>query len=156
MAKQSKTPRREAREAGKPVRVPLGGRRSKLQLSEADQKDFERRNMVPRWVNDDGGRIQAAQAGGYNFVDPKYVTSLGEGVIGQENTDLGSKVSKIVTRASADNAATRAFLMEIKKKFWKEDQITKEERNAQVDEALAIGEGGSTENQYGSGVTFSQ
>ena len=155
MAKQSKTPRREAREGQKPARVPLGGRRSKLQLSDADQKEFVRRRKVPRWVNDDGGRLQAATAGGYTFVDPKHATSLGQGAIGQENTDLGSKVSKIVTRASSEGAATRAFLMEIDKKFWDADQATKEERNSEVDEALSIGEGGSTENQYGSGVTFS-
>jgi len=156
MAKQSKTPRREAREAGKPVRVPLGGRRTKLQLSEADRKGFEDRNVIPRWINDDGGRIQAALAGGYNYVDPKHVTSLGQGVIGEGNTDLGSTVSKIVTRASSNDAATRAFLMEIKKRLWKEDQVTKEERNTEVDKALAIGEGGTTEHQYGEGVTFSQ
>jgi len=155
MAKQSKTPRREAREGQKPVRVPLGGRKSKLQLSDADRKEFDRRKMVPRWINDDGGRIQAALAGGYNYVDSKHVTSLGQGVIGEGNTDLGSTVSKIVIRASADNAATRAFLMEIKEKLWKQDQATKEERNAKVDEALSIGDGGSTEHQYGSGVTFS-
>ena len=155
MAKQSKTPRREAREAGKPVRVPLGGRRSKLQMSEEDRKGFVQRNVVPRWINDDGGRLQAAQAGGYTYVDPKHVTSLGEGVLAEGNTDLGSKVSKIVTRASSDDSATTAYLMEIKKKFWTADQATKEERNAEVDTALAIGEGGTTEHQYGEGVTFS-
>ena len=151
MAKQKKTARREAREKG-PTRVPLGAVRSKLQLSEADRAEFTRRGMVPRWVNDDGGRLAAAQAGGYTFVDPKYVTSLGEGVISQGNTDQGSRVSKIVTRASESGAAVRGYLMEIRKKFYVEDQATKEERNQKIDEALHIGEG---EAEYGSGVTFS-
>ncbi|MHC4194150.1 MAG: hypothetical protein ACYSP9_08270 [Planctomycetota bacterium] len=150
-----KTPRREAREAGKPARVPLGGRRAKLQLSEADRKEFDRRKMIPRWVNDEGGRIQAALAGGYNFVDPKYATSLGHGVLTEGNTDEGARVSKIVTRAGPDGPAVRGYLMEIKEKLWKEDQETKEERNAQTDRALSLGEGGADDrNQYGPGVTF--
>ena len=151
MAKQTKTVRREAREKG-PTRVPLGGVRSKLQLSEADRKGFTERGMIPRWVNDDGGRLAAAQAGGYTFVDPKYATSLGSGVISQGNTDLGSKVSKIVTRASADGPAITGYLMEIRKKYWDADQILKEERNQVTDKALHIGDG---EAEYGSGVTFS-
>jgi hypothetical protein len=155
MAKQSKTPRREAREGGKPVRVPLGGRRTKLQLSEADRKGFDQRNVVPRWVNDEGGRLQAALAGGYTFVDPKYATSLGHGVISEGSTDEGSRVSKIVTRASSESTAVRAYLMEIKKKYWNEDQATKESRNAKIDEALSLTEGGADGSQYGPGVTYS-
>jgi hypothetical protein len=151
-----KTARRQAREKG-PVRVPLGGRRSKLQLSEADQKEFARRGMVPRWINNQDGRLEAAIAGGYNYVDPKHVTSLGHGVIGEENTDEGSRVSKIVTRASSEGPAVRGYLMEIRKKFWEQDQATKEERNAEIDKALAIGQKGEadSEHQYGPGVTFS-
>ncbi len=155
MAKQSKTPRREAREAGQPVRVPLGGRRSKLQLSEADQREFVRRKMIPRWINDDGGRLNAALAGGYNYVDPKYATSLGHGVLSEGNSDKGSRVSKIVTRAGVDGPAVWGFLMEINEKLWKADQDTKELRHAEVDKALNIGDGGTDSNQYGSGVTFS-
>jgi len=151
MAKK-KTVRREAREEGKPDRVPLGGVKSKLQLSEADRKEFDRRGMVPRWINDDGGRLEAAKAGGYNYVDPKYATSLGAGVINQGNTEVGSVVSKIVTRASADGPAVKGYLMEIRKKYYDADQKLKEERNARVDQALHIGE---REAEYGSGVTFS-
>jgi len=155
MAKQKKTVRREEREAGKPARVPLGGRRTKLQLSDADRKEFERRKMVPRWINDDGGRLAAAEAGGYKYVDPKYATSLGQGVLGQGSTDQGSRVSKIVTRATSESTAVRAYLMEISEKYYKEDQKAKEERNQQIDKALAIGKEEAGEIQYGPGVTFS-
>lgn len=154
MAKQKKTVRREAKEKG-PTRVPLGGRSSKLQLSEADDAAFKRRGMVPRWVNDDGGRLANAQAGGYNFVDPKHATSLGHSAISQGNTDQGSVVSKIVTRSRGSDPAVRGYLMEISIKFWKEDQAAKEERYSEVDKALNIGEDGTDTNQYGSGVTFS-
>ena len=155
MAKKAKTQRREARESDKPVRVPLGGRRTKLQLSERDRKEFDRRGMVPRWVNDEGGRLADAEAAGYKYVDPKHVSSLGASVLGQGNTDQGSRVSKIVTRANADGPAVRGYLMEIRKKFYDEDQARKEERNQMIDEALNIGEGGTNQNQYGEGVTFS-
>ena len=152
----NKTVRREAREKG-PVRVPLGGRRSKLQLSEADEKEFKRRGMIPRWVNDEDGRLADASAGGYNYVDPKHVTSLGHGAISQGNTDEGSRVSKIVTRASNEGPAVRGYLMEIRKKYYDADQATKEERNAEIDKALAIVDQGGADaaNQYGPGVTFS-
>jgi hypothetical protein len=153
MAKK-KTARRQVREKG-PVRVPLGGRRAKLQLSEADQKEFKKRGVVGRWMNDEGGRISAALAAGYRFTDPKYATSLGLGAIHEGNTDEGSRVSKIVTRPNGADLAVRGFLMEIPIKFWKEDQALKEERNQEVDKALNLGEGGTEQNQYGTGVTFS-
>jgi len=104
--------------------------------------------MVPRWFNDDGGRVERATAGGYNYVSPKLVPSLGS------NLDVGSKVKKVVSKGEP---VIYAFLMEISKEFWDEDQARKEQTNAQVDEALADGGAGgaSIENQYGSGVTYS-
>jgi len=146
--------RKQEREKGKVARVPFGGTRYKLQLSEADNKEFKRRQKVPRWFNDQDGRIQRALSGGYQFVDPKYATSLGSGAIHQGNTDEGSRVSKIVSKGEP---VIRAFLMEISKKFWTEDQAAKQKINDKVDEALAVGQSGGAkvENQYGPGVTYS-
>ncbi|MHC4316154.1 MAG: hypothetical protein ACYSW3_27240 [Planctomycetota bacterium] len=49
--------RKQEREKGKVERVPFGGTRYKLQLSDADDKEFKRRRMVPRWFNDQDGRM---------------------------------------------------------------------------------------------------
>jgi hypothetical protein len=150
MAKKSK----ESSKTGKRVRVSLGSHRYKLQLSDEDLKGFKKRHMVPRWVNDQDGRIAQAQAGGYKFVDPKHVSSLGEGAIHQGNTDEGARVSKIVSRGEP---AVRAYLMEIWEQHYKEDQDAKEANLKKIDDALSVGQAGGAdvENQYGEGVTYS-
>jgi hypothetical protein len=146
--------RKQQQKKGKVARVPFGSHRYKLQLSEEDMKEFKRRGMVPRWFNDQDGRIQRALGGGYKFVKPEHATSLGSGAIHQGNTDEGSRVSKIVSKGEP---VIRAYLMEISKRFWNEDQAAKEAINMQVDEALAVGQAGGAEieNQYGKGVTYS-
>lgn len=145
--------RRQARQEGKVERVPFGAARYKLQLSDADREEFTRRKMVPRWFNDQDGRIQKALGGGYNFVKPEYATSLGSGAIHQGNTDEGSRVSKVVSKG---DPVIRAYLMEIKEKYWKADQALKEKRNQETDKAINIGaDGGADPNQYGPGVTYS-
>lgn len=131
LGKATEEPRKERRK-----RVPVGGARYKLQLSQEDQKEFIKRGMVPRWFNDEGGRISAAKAGGWNFVKPEHAMSLGDGALHGGSTDLGGKVSKIVNRGEP---VITAYLMEIPKEFWDEDQASKEKINRQVDEALALG-----------------
>jgi len=148
MANERKQDQKKARVA----RVPFGGAKYKLQLSDADMKLAKERGVKLYWFNDQDGRIERALGGGYKFTKPEHAMSLGSGAIHQANTDEGSKVSKIVTKGEP---VLRAYLMELKKKYWDADQALKEQRNAEIDGALNIGEGGSTEHQYGSGVTYS-
>ena len=150
--------RNSEREEGKTARVPFGGPRLKLQLSPQDQKLFKMREMVPRWFNDEGSRIQMALGAGYNFVEPKFAGSLGQGALHQDGKDSesGLRVSLIVNRG---DPVVRAYLMEIKKEFYDEDQKAKEAVNEQVDEALAAGGAGGDalgSNKYGEGVTYSR
>jgi hypothetical protein len=144
--------RKQEQEEGKRVRVPMGARRSRLQLSEEEAKAFETAGYITRWVNDQDGRVERAVAGGYEFVEPSEATSVGNSEITQGNTDLGDRVSKVVSRGAP---VIRAYLMKIKKEYYDEDQATKEKVNARVDEALAGGEaGGAVESKYGPGVTY--
>ena len=147
MPKQTK---REVRNENRRQRVPMGAHRYKLQLSEEDVKGFEKRKMVPRWINDQDGRIQQALNGGYNFVKPEHATSLGEHAITEGNTDTDSRVSKVVSRG---DPVIRAYLMEIKKEFYDEDQQAKEDNLRKVDDALMLGRNSDgseiVENQYG-------
>lgn len=148
--------RKSERSKGKTARVPFGGPRFRQQLSAEDMKEFKRRKMVPRWFNDEGGRIERALGGGYKFVKPEHAGSLGQGALHADGSDpeSGARVSIIANRGEP---VIRAYLMEISEKFYKEDQADKEGVNQQVDDALQSGGAGgaSIENQYGSGVTYS-
>ena len=147
--------KKQEKEEGQRARVPMGGRRSNLQLSDQERLEFEKRGMVPRWVNDRDGRIERARAGGWTFVDPEHAKTVGSYEIGKGNTDIGDKVSKVVSRG---DSVVRAFLMEISKEFYAEDQDAKEKVNRRVDDALSGGEAGGSgvENKYGPGVTYSK
>ncbi len=143
--------RKQAQEKGKIPRVPFGIPGLKMQLSDADQAEFKRRGMVPHWFNGKDGRIERAKAAGYSFVDPENATSLGQSAIHRGNTDEGSKVSMIVSRGEPE---IRAYLMEIKKKFYDEDHKAKEAHLQEMEKFVAIeGEAGGV--QYGEGVKFS-
>ncbi len=141
--------RKQEKSKGKVARVPFGGFRLKLQLSDEDMKGFKERKMVVHWFNDDPGRIERALGGGYNFVDPEHAMSLGQGALHRDGKDSESnnRVSIVVNRS---DPITRAYLMEIKEKFYKEDQRAKETVNAKVDEVLALGGKTSSdlENEY--------
>ena len=136
-------PRKEAREEGKRRRIPMGAHRYKLQLSDEDTAEFKRRKMVPRWVNDQDGRIQRALDGGYNFVKPEYARSVGSSALHEGNTDEGAKVSKIVSRGT--DHVIRAYLMEISEKYYKEDQAEKQKIVDRFDDAIAAGRAGGAE-----------
>jgi hypothetical protein len=141
--------RKSERSKGTQARVPFGGPRLKLQLSDEDVKEFKRRKMVPRWFNDEPGRIERALGGGYKFVKPEHAGSLGQGALHADGNDpeSGARVSLVVNRG---DPVRRAYLMEISEKFYKEDQEAKEEVNRKVDEALALGgaRASDLENEY--------
>ncbi len=132
--------RESERSEGKAPRVPMGGNRLKMQLSDADMKGFKARGMVTHWFNATSGRIERALGGGYNFVDPKHAQSLGQGALHQDGNDPESnKRVSIVANPHSPDSNKRAYLMEIPKEFYREDQAKKELVNAQVDDALAMG-----------------
>jgi len=141
------TESRKQRAVDKKARVPFGGLQTKLQLSAQDLEGFKKRGTIPRWFNDKDGRIERAINAGYTFVNPEDVPSLGSKKLHQENTDLNAKVSKVVTRSGEP---FRAYLMEINKEWYEEDQARKEEVNARVDKALRpVNQGGqSIESGY--------
>jgi pimeloyl-CoA synthetase len=139
--------RKQEQDEGRRVRVPFGARRSKLQLSEEEAKAIEDDGYVTRWINDADGRIERALAGGYVYVKRDEATSVGSAVITEGNTDIGDKVSKVVSRGEP---IIRAYLMKIQKEYYDEDQAAKEAVNMRVDEALAGGDvgGADIENKY--------
>ena len=133
--------RKSEQSKGKKTRVPFGANRSKLQVAPI-------KGYVLRWFNDVDGRVERAVEGGYEFVKPGEVDGLGEGELHEGNTDLNSRVSKIVSRGT--DKVIRAVLMKIKKEWYDEDQNSKEAINKQVDDSLRKGSPGGNvvDNQY--------
>lgn len=129
------------RAVDKKDRVPVGGLRTKLQLSVADQKELAGYNL--HWFNDKDGRIEAALGAGYTFVEPTQARSLGVAGLHQENSDLNAKVSKVVSRGTGD--PIRAYLMKINKEWHEEDLAEKIRATQAVDESLRpVTQGGQT------------
>ena len=128
-------------------RVPFGGRRQKLQLSDEDAKALDQAGWKPRWVNNKDGRIQQALAGGYEYVKKAEAPSIGQFSL-TGNKNMNGKVSMIVSKG--DGQPLEAFLMKIKKEFYQEDKIEKSKRNNELDQTLNSGQPGGNvvENQY--------
>ena len=133
--------RKSQKSKDKVARVPFGAHRTKLQVED------EIKGYFLRWFNDTDGRCERALEGGYVYVEKSEVPRLGQGQLHQENTDLNSRVSKVVSRG---DPVIRAYLMKIKNSYHKQDQVAKEAINQEVDKALRDGTPGGNvvENQY--------
>lgn len=120
-------------------RLKWGDPKLRMSVDGDTVEKLKREGKVPRWVNDDGkGRIEKLQQRGYDFVADDSV-KVGED--GDGNTDMGSRVSRIVgTTKSGD--PMRAYLMVQTGEFYEEDQSEKEARNKMVDDAIRRGEPG--------------
>lgn len=131
-------------ESGRRKRVPFSANRKRLQVD----KKFP--GYVIRWFNDQDDRLQRAEDAGYEYVHKKEVGQVGDKDISNGNTDLNSRVSRVVGR-TRDNQSIRAYLMKIREEYWKEDQAEKAKINDRVDEAIRAGKSGGADvkNSYG-------
>jgi len=74
------------REQAPRKRVPMSGRRAKLQLSDEDLKNFKDKGWSVYWFNDVDGRIQRAENAYWQFCKREEAPS-----IGQFNVTKGSR-----------------------------------------------------------------
>ena len=131
MARETRDETRSTREQtqqGRTARVPLGVPRTKLAFA-------QRPGYVRRVVTDTEGRLQNAEAGGYQFVKANGAASLGDADIDNVNRDLGTCVSRVVNKSTGE----KGYLMEIKEEFYKEDQAAKAAKLDEVDRAIRRG-----------------
>lgn len=134
----SRAPRETTREeTGRNTRVPLGVARSKLTVA-------GRPGYVRRWVNDYDGRLQNALDGSYEFVQNDAVKQIGDADVDNENRDLGARVSRVVDKTTGQ----RAYLMEIKEEFYKEDQKAKIAQVEETDRRIRKGKLEEVEGGY--------
>ena len=122
-------------------RVPFGVRRQKMSLAAETKEMLESKGLVPRWFNDEehGERLRQAQQGGWEFVIPTGTIKVGDA---KEKQEEGAKIKKLVG-THRDGRPKYAYLMAIRKKWYEEDQMKKEERNMMVDEAIRGGNTGA-------------
>lgn len=132
-------------------RQPLGTARMKLSLSDKAKQYFRDNQEVPRWINDDPGRLEAAsQEDSYRFVEQRELADtlpIGQGVQVSEQKGLGSKVSRIVgTRG--DGSPVTAYLMAKPLEDYEEDQRTKRSAIDKKEAAMKKGMTEPVENMY--------
>lgn len=133
-----RTERAPLTDGGMGRRVPLGG--PKLKMGAQIRKGY-----VGRWFNDDGSRIQQAQQAGYAFVEDPHAAPNAD--------DVGSRVSMFVGGMNNRGEPRRAFLMEQREDFYKEDQAAKQAAQDELMNSIRRGkpegEGKARENmQY--------
>lgn len=112
-------------------RTPLGVARQKLVLNSLDDPKHHY-----HWINDTGTRVQEALDGGYEFVSAEQAGEVGVRDVLDTNTDLGTGVSKVVSRETG----RRAFLMRIPMDIYLHDQQTKQVQVDKIDQAIRGGD----------------
>jgi len=127
MMMSDKTDRAETNEARRKERIPLGVPRTNMDVP-------DKNGFVRRWINDVGGRIERSIDAGYVFVSDQRIR------VGQRegNTDTGSKISMVVGRHD-NGTAMKAYLMEIKKEWYDEDQAAKQKSIDAIDDQIRHG-----------------
>ena len=106
---------------GRQERIPLGHIRPKMAVQASP-------GMVGRWVNDVGGRIQAAEKGGYQKVFTDPLTPEGE-----------RRPLTHMAGVAEGGGPLIAYYMEIPKKLYEADQKAKQELVDSIDEAISQG-----------------
>jgi hypothetical protein len=134
MAREERTTTRQ--ETGRNTRVPLGVARSKLSVP-------ARAGYVRRWVNDTEGRLMQAEQGGYQYATDQAL-QIGSVDIDNVNRDLGARVSRVVDKSTGQ----KAYLMEIKEEFYREDQKVKAQAVAEKDKLIKTGKVDDAEGRY--------
>ena len=117
--------------------MPLGTLRSNLAVP-------KREGYVRRWVNDVGGRLRQAEDGGYTFVDDP---DLKVGERDSANPD-GARQTYIVGR-NDNGSSLKAYLMEIRKEWYDEDQAAKMDAVDEIDNLIQNGGLGNDEQREG-------
>ena len=110
--------------ANRPKRTPLH-QRGRLAVTASP-------GYIPRWVNDEPGRIDAFLSAGYRLVPKINDDSVR---YAEDGSNLGSFTSKVVNR-DREARANVAYLMEITEELYKEDQISKQSIVDRSEEAV--------------------
>lgn len=125
-------PTREEEQTGRKARIPLGRPRFRLSASKLIPPE-----KVGRWVNDDPGRLEAAQEGGWVFLsDPN--AKVGESAENERDLLSTNVRRRVGTRDGGEKKV--GYLMVIDKELYDQDQAEKQQQIDAVERGLARGE----------------
>lgn len=124
-------------------RVPLGVPRQKMTTP-------SKPGYVRRWINDHNNRIQRAQQAGWEFVtDPNL--HVGENVESGDRSDGSMKRMPVGTQEGG--SPLYAYLMEIPREYYDEDQQAKQQKVDEIDAAI---KGGNTTGKTGDSAFYGE
>lgn len=109
-------------------RIPLGTPTLKMPLPKIQ-------GYFCRWFNDEMGRVQQALSAGYEFVLPEESPEIGS----DTNSDLGTRISRIVGVSDSGPEPLRAYLMKLRQDLRDEDDSRKQAELDKVDAAIRSG-----------------
>ena len=119
----------EPKKRERPQRAPFGTPRQKLTVRPIE-------GFHLHWVNDSPGRVDEATNGGYEFVSEDEIAVAGQAR--QSNSDLGTRVKRLVGRGEDGNAQF-AYLMKIPLEWYEQDQQVIQDRVDSVDNMIKRG-----------------
>lgn len=129
-------------------RIPLGT--PTLQLSLPDIKGY-----TCRWFNDEPGRIERVLAAGYEFVTPEDAPEFGTSEVTPGNSDLGTRISRVVGVSDTASGPLRAYLMKIRTDWYAEDQRRKQAELDKLDASIHSGSiGPRDEHRYIKDISY--
>lgn len=106
--------------------------------------------FVTYWFNDQEGRLERAQLGGWEFVTEQDGVSVPGGNSGVQTEDLGSRF-RVVVGAKDNSEPLYGYLMKLRKEWYEEDQEDIQKENHRRMQALITEDGaggGDIENKY--------
>jgi hypothetical protein len=143
-------------ETGRRERIPLGTPRMKLSISKPMQEYFKRRDEVPRWINDEPGRLEAAEhEDTYRFVLKREFPASFQVGSGQDITQrdgIDSRISRVVGARDSGQPIV-AYLMAKPREHYEADQREKTRLIDEKEEAMrqgidSYGRPGDKEGRY--------
>lgn len=129
----------QAREEAPRQRFHFGMPQSKLAVYQKDP------NYHYHWINDLSGRLELAEASGYQFVSRNDVQL--QPSVTPRNSDLGDKVSQIVGRGE-DGHPLRAYLMRIPLDMYQESQAFALQQANAIDDSIRKGKTTGQEDSH--------
>lgn len=129
--KSSDTRGTKARSERKFDRVPVGGHRQRLTISD----DLKDPNYVYRFVSDEPGNIDRYQRAGYEFVEDPNIEVGDDGM----DPDHGQPIDRTISVAAGRTRTQlngRLYLMRIRKEYYEEDMEAKRAERDETKRAM--------------------
>lgn len=126
------------RKQNRKQRVPLGSYRTKMGVPETALNQTHHLH----WFNDRGGRLEAAEGAGYEYVTYEELgtATVGDRNVESDSSEIGNRVNKRVG-TDEHGAPVIAYLMKQKLEWYNEDQQAKADEIDRMEQSIIDLEG---------------